>query len=179
MKRREVLKGLAVTSVAVTAAQSAGAASHDDEAKIVDYLFVQNAQAVSLKDGVLTLKGIGGETLYFSDRPDRIVGRVTTKEFVDHWGTGDDSFKQDPPNAVLAVLEQPEPRDIAVVLRSPRLDGDDLVYDVEVLDGAKAASGEASALFIDVIGRPLTPLSFAGQSRRVSRRTSRRVSRRR
>ncbi len=79
MKRREILKGLAVTSVGLTAAQHARAASHDDDAKIVDYLFVQNAQAVSLKDGVLTLKGIGGDTLYFSDRPDRIVGRVTTK----------------------------------------------------------------------------------------------------
>lgn len=178
MKRREVLKGLAVTSAAVAAAQNARAASHDEDSKIVDYLFVQNASAVSLQDGVLTLKGIAGDTLYFSDRPDRIVGRVTTGAFVEHWGTGDDSFKADPPNAVLAVLAQPEPQDIAVVLREPRLVGDDLVYDVEVLDGAKALNGEASALFIDVIGRPATPLSFAGRRRRT-RRTARRVYRRR
>ena len=49
-----------------------------------------------------------------------------------------------------------------------------LVYDVEVLEGNASAVGEASSLFIDVIGRPLTPLSFAGATRRVARRTARR-----
>ena len=67
-----------------------------------------------------------------------------------------------------------EPQDVVVVLRNPRLDGADLVYDVDVLDGKKTASGKASALFIDVIGRPLTPLSVAGVARRSARRTVRR-----
>jgi hypothetical protein len=69
--------------------------------------------------------------------------------------------------------------EVVVVLKRPRLAGGDLVYDVEVLDGAKTLDGGASTLFIDVIGRPLTPMSYAGVARRTSRRTARRVTRRR
>ena len=178
MNRRDVLKGLAAASLGVAAASRAGATAPADEGEMVEFLFVQNAEGVSLKDGHLRLKGVAPDTLYFSDRPDRIVGRVTTKEYVDHWSVGGNSFADDPPNAVLSIQQEPEPKDIVVVLRSPRLDGADLVYEVEVLDGEKAATGEASALFIDVIGRPLTPLSVAGVRRRTRRRTRRRVERR-
>ena len=178
MKRRDILKGVAAASLVGTVAQRSVAAATTDEGEMVEFLFVQNAEGVSLKDGRLRLKGVAPDTLYFSDRPDRIVGRVTTKEYVDHWSVGGNSFAHDPPNAVLSIQHQPEPQDIVVVLRSPRLDGVDLVYEVEVLDGEKAATGEASALFIDVIGRPLTPLSLAGVRRRTRRRTRRRVERR-
>ena len=36
----------------------------------------------SLKDGVLTMKRVTADTVYFSDRPERITGRVTTQKFV-------------------------------------------------------------------------------------------------
>jgi hypothetical protein len=107
------------------------------------------------------------------------VGRVTTREFTDQWATGDDSFAANPPNAVLSILREPEPQDITMVLGSPEIVGDDLVYSVEILDGNADAIGEACSLFIDIIGRPLTPLSVAGVARRTSRRTARRVDRRR
>jgi len=41
---------------------------------------------------------------------------------------------------------------------SPRLEGKDLVYDVKVLDGKQKVSGGIASLFIDTIGRPLTPV---------------------
>jgi hypothetical protein len=177
MKIRMYLLSLSLLCSVLIAVNSWGAGPDESE-KIVDYLFVQNSQEVSLNDNVLTLKGVASDTLYFSDRPDRIVGRVTTKEFVDSWTKGHDSFKKDPPNAVLSVLHGSELQDIVVVLKTPRLTGADLVYDVEVLDGEKAVAGGVSSLFIDVIGRPLTPLSYAGVARRTSRRTVRRVERR-
>jgi hypothetical protein len=42
------------------------------------------------------------------------------------------------------------------------------------LDGEMPAEGGPSALFIDVIGRPATPVSAAGMHRRTRRRTRRR-----
>lgn len=186
MKRRNLLNNLAAASVGATTAaiaSSARAADADaktdksakkDKAKVVDFLFVQNAEGATLKDGVLTLKSVAKETLYFSDRPDRITGRITTVEFVDHWAKGTDSFKADPPNAVLTVFEKPEGKDVVVVLKEPRLEGGDLIYTVEVTEGDKALEGEVSALFIDVIGYPATPLSYAGAARRTTRRTVRR-----
>ena len=178
MKRRDLLKGLAVATVAAATTQRVWAEDKEPAETMVDYLFVQNSKAVSLKDGVLTMKGVTADTLYFSDRPERITGRITTKKFIDKWGDGDDSFKADPPNAVLSIFGEPAPLDIVVELQNPRLEGENLIYDVIVLDGEKVASGESSALFIDVVGRPLSPVSVAGVARRTSRRTARRVDRR-
>ena len=39
----------------------------------------------------------------FSDRPYRIVKMMTTKQLLDLWGEGKNSFKADPPNAVLSA----------------------------------------------------------------------------
>ncbi len=171
MKYRKHFKGLSTIALfTAILLQLSCAVKKDTEVKLVDYLYVQNSKQVTLKEGVLTLKGVNTDTLYFSDRPDRIVGRVTTWEFVDSWASGDDSFKQDPPNAVLSILGQTNPQDIVVVLKNPQLKDGDLIYDVRVLDGNKQATGGESALFIDVIGRPLTPLSVAGIARRERRR---------
>jgi hypothetical protein len=175
MKRRDVLKGLAAASLVVTAGRRAAAEGPVEGDHEVEYLLVQNAEGVVLRNGRLTLKGVAPHTLYFSDRPDRIVGRTTTKAYVDHWSVGKNNFASDPPNAVLSILQEPEPQDIVVVLDKPRLEGADLVYDVEVLDGASTAEGGASALFIDVIGRPATPLSVAGAHRRRRRRVRRAI----
>lgn len=142
--------------------------------KEVEFLLVQNADGMTLSDGELRLKNITPTTLYFSDRPDRIVGRVTTQEYIDHWSVGDNNFESDPPNAVISVLNGEEAEDITVVLTNPILEGADLVYNVEVLDGSTNMVGGEVALFIDVIGRPLTPLSVAGVARRTTRRTVRR-----
>lgn len=42
-----------------------------------------------------------------------------------------------------------------------------------VIEMPKAEVRGANALFVDTIGRPLTPLSYAGTARRVARRTAR------
>lgn len=173
--RRGALR--AAVAGAALATVSAPARAQDEE--VVEFLFVQNAKAVSLGGGVLTLGGIAGDTLYFCDRPEQIAGRVTTAAFVDQWTAGHDSFKADPPTAVLSIVHDKEAVDIVLVLRDPRLEGGDLTYQVAVLDGAEMAEGTAASLFIDTIGRPLTPLSYADMSRRTWRRAARRVARRR
>lgn len=90
-----------------------------------------------------------------------------------HWAKGQDNFAADPPNATWSILTGPEPQEI-VVLKNPRLQKNNLIYDVEVLDGKKTAMGGASSLFIDTIGSPMSPGSVAGVHRRERRRTVRR-----
>ncbi len=176
MKRRQILVGLGLATLAspllarsVAAQDKKATPKHE-----VEYLFVQNAKEAHLADGVLTLKGVNPSTLYFSDRPDRIVGHVTTRKFVGHWATGKDSFEVNPPNAVLTILAQNRPEWVVAVLKNPRLKGGALVYDIEILDGPKKLDGGPCSLFIDTIGRPLTPLSVAGVHRRRRRRAIRR-----
>lgn len=140
-------------------------------------LFVQNASGVEVDAGgrTLTLKGLSPTTLFFSDRPERIAGHYRMEEYLQFWRGGPDSFLKDPPNATLSVFEKgkDELANVVVTLRNPRLSGNDLIYDITVLAGALPKSGVGPAsLFIDIIGLPFTPLSFAGVARRTAYRTA-------
>jgi hypothetical protein len=144
------------------------------EADEIEALFVQTSHAMSFEDGKLTMHTLTPTTLFFSDRPDRVTGHVTTQEFVDSWDQGPDSFESNPPNAVLSIFHPDMVSDVVVELIDPVLTGDDLTYDVVILDGEMPTSGGPSALFIDVIGRPASPVSAAGMHRRDRRRDRRR-----
>jgi hypothetical protein len=153
------------SAAASPAADSAAVAS-----KKVNLLFVQTAQSVEIKNNTLILKGVSPNTIFFSDRPDRIVGHVVTAQAMPKWSQGEDSFASNPPNAVLSVVNKNKIHDMVLELRNPVLKGDVLTYDIKVLHGKVLASGGACTLFIDSIGRPMTPRSFDGAARRMYRR---------
>jgi hypothetical protein len=138
----------------------------------IQWLFVQNAHSVSLNDGVLRLNGVSPTTVFFSDRPKRLAAHGLTSEFVTFWSTGggSDNFSQDPPNATLAIVSEGEAEDVVLTLSNPRLDEDILTYDVTVLEGRERLEAGPASLFIDIIGMPLTPISYAGAARRIDRR---------
>jgi hypothetical protein len=62
----------------------------------VELLFVQNATSGSFDGKTLTLNGVG-PTLFFSDRPERITGQLSTSEFVGHWTKGPTASPPIPP----------------------------------------------------------------------------------
>ena len=115
----------------------------------------------------LTLEGVSPITIFFTDRPERIAGHMKTTAFVPFWSTGKDSFLSDPPNADVSILEGDKLRQMVVVLQAPALKGDALTYTVKVLQGDVPAKGTDVSVFIDIIGMPLTPLSYAGVARRT------------
>ena len=146
------------------------------EADEIEALFVQTSHGMSYQDGRLFLHTLAPTTLFFSDRPDRVTGHISSQEFVDTWDKGPDNFASNPPNAVLSIFHTDMVSDIVVELTEPALTGNQLSYTVTILDGEMPAEGGPSALFIDVIGRPLSPVSAAGMHRR-DRREDRRVRR--
>ena len=101
-----------------------------------------------------------------------MVGHLTTQKFVEEWGEGENSFADDPPNAVISFVEKGDqtPEDAIVVLKDPQLEGDQLTYTVDMLEGSLPAKGELVSVFIDPFGRPLSPVSLAGINRRQRRR---------
>ena len=141
-------------------------------AKQADFLFVQTAKSMSFDKSTnkLTLDGISSTTLFFSDRPERIAGNMKTTAFVPFWSKGKDSFLKDPPNADVSILDGDKLQQVVAVLQSPELKGDTLVYSVKVLQGDMPVKGADVSIFIDIIGMPLTPLSYAGVARRSYRR---------
>lgn len=141
--------------------------------EVVPSLIVMNAAGASLDGTVLTLKGIAGNSIVFADRPVRAAGHAPTAVLLDEWNPSyPDSFAADPPNATVSVFGETEGDvyDAVVTLRSPRMQGADLVFDVDVLEGSIAGATGPAAVFIDIIGRPLTPLSYAGVARRTAYR---------
>lgn len=139
------------------------------EADEIEALFVQTAHGMRYDAGKLTLEVLAPTTLFFSDRPDRVTGHIPSREFVESWDQGPDSFASNPPNAVLSIFHLDAVSDIVVELKEPVLSGNELTYTIEILDGEMPATGGPIALFIDVIGRPLSPVSVAGMHRRDRR----------
>ncbi len=138
----------------------------------IEALFVQSAHGLTTSNGSVTFHGLAHATIFFSDRPQRVVGHLTSKKFVEQWGEGEDSFAEDPPNAVVSFLEDGDtvPEEVTMTISDPHLDGDTLTYTVDILDGMLPTRAGPCSLFIDPVGRPLSPVSVAGVRRRQRRR---------
>src|SRR5215472_14582589 len=78
-------------------------------------MYVQTAGGISLKDGTLTL--MSPTTTFMSGNQ---VGKMPCHNFVQAWSEGGDSFKKDPPKAVLMVMTvDGEKKKMDVTLRNP------------------------------------------------------------
>jgi hypothetical protein len=134
-------------------------------------LIVMNARGASLQGGKLTLTGVAPNSIVFADRPHRAAGHDLTSRLLEEWApsnTSAESFTKDPPNATISVFNKDGSgiRDAVIVLKTPKLEGDTLTFDVDVLEGDITGGDGPASVFIDIIGRPFTPMSFAGVARR-------------
>jgi hypothetical protein len=170
-RRNFIAAGLTASLVPLGSAMAQGV-KENEQAKQADFLFVQTSKNMSFDKATskLTLEGVSSTTLFFSDRPERIAGNMKTTAFVPFWSTGKDSFLKDPPNADVSILEGDNLRQVVVVLQSPELKSDNLAYTIKVLQGELPAKGGDVSVFIDIIGMPMTPFSYAGVARRGYRR---------
>jgi len=170
--RRTLFVAAPAFAATLAAGESARAQNVQSSSKTADFLFVQTAKGMAFDKtgGKLTLEGVSPVTLFFADRPERIAGNMNTTTFVPFWNKGKDSFLPDPPNADVSILEGDQLRQVVVVLRDPVLQGDRLIYTVKVLQGEMPDKAADISVFIDIIGMPLTPVSFAGVARRSYRR---------
>lgn len=143
-RRAMMLAGAGMAAFGVTravAAQEATPAPEDGPA----FLFVQLAETGSWRPKPdvedvyeLTLHGVGAQSLYFSDRPERVVGTVPTDRFLEGLGF----TPVNPPNAAAVVRTPDGERDVLVIeLFNPvytrEFDADrgaSLRYDARVLD---------------------------------------------
>ena len=146
-----------------------------EELQAEQSMFVQTARGITSDGSTLTLNDVTPATLYFSDRPQRVVGHMSTADFVDLWAEGDNSFAEDPMNAVLAFVQPGDsaPEDAVIVIQNPRLEDGHLTYTIETMEGEVPTEPGPVTLFIDPFGRPLSPVSVCGVRRRERRRERR------
>jgi hypothetical protein len=152
---------LTITSLGflvITSAQNAPIKQEKFSDQKVELMFVQTAEdfKVNTKDKTLRLVNVNPQTLYFSDRPQRVAGNLTMPAYFDEWTdkAGADNFKNDPPNATLSVYEGSNKENTLAVIEisHPVMEGKDLIYKYKIIEGKMPKAGGATALFIDWIG---------------------------
>ncbi len=142
----------------ISSAQSKPIKQETTSDQKVQLMFVQTSEdfKVNTKDKTLRLVNVNPQTLYFSDRPQRIAGNLTMPAYLDEWTdkAGPDNFKNDPPNATLSVYEGSNQENTLAVIEisNPVMEGKDLIYNYKIIEGELPKLGGASALFIDWIG---------------------------
>jgi hypothetical protein len=87
----------------------------------------------------------------------RAAGHSLTTDLLKEWSPNnenDESFSKDPPNATISVFsaDGSKVRDAVVVLKTAKLDPDQLTFDVDVLEGDLRGGDGPAALFIDRFG---------------------------
>jgi hypothetical protein len=152
-----------------------GEPSGPTAAKVEPALIVMSAAGAILAENKLTLTGLAANAIIFADRPTRAAGHALTAHLLEEWGSAADaSFAKDPPNATVSAFSKDGSltRDAVVVLKNPSLDGNKLTFEVQVLEGDLNGADGPAYVFIDIIGLPFTPLSFAGVARRTAYRAA-------
>ena len=156
MKLNQIVGMLALTtalcSASLVMAQSAPAspagktigATSSPKSEIVPSLIVLNSRGATLQGEVLTLTGVTPNSIVFADRPVRAAGHAMTADIIAEWGaaspgaqTADNaSFAKDPPNATVSVFNKDgSVKDVVLVLKGPKLEGEKLTFNVQVLEG--------------------------------------------
>ena len=129
-------------------------------------LIVLNARSAKLDSQKLVLEGVLPSATLFTSRPVRTVGHMVTPDMVAIWTTG--SFAKDAPNATVSAFSKDgsSVSDAVVVLKSAKLEGERLTFDVHLLEGSLGTADGPVSVFIDTIwfGVGSNGFSYYGQS---------------
>ena len=87
----------------------------------------------------------------FTDRPNREFKYISGDEFASYWNDYDDenSFKLDPPNAVLTWVDADGVEEVEVVITDADFDGTNVIYTIENTTITANQSFEDVSLFVD------------------------------
>lgn len=148
-----MIKTNVLRATAIALSLSAFPASADETPS---FMFVQTADNVVIDQDAKTFRmvGVSPQTLYFSDRPNRLAGHIPMDAYLREWSEGPQDFDNDPPNATLSVYESDQDSNeiVVVELLDPAVEGEDLIYRYNIVEGEMPAGGGAAALFVDKVG---------------------------
>jgi hypothetical protein len=136
-------------------------------------LIVLNAKSAKLDAQKLVLEGVLPSATLFTSRPVRTVGHMVTPDMVAIWATG--SFAKDPPNATVSAFSKDgsSVSDAVVTLKTAKLEGERLTFDVHLLEGSLGTNDGPVSVFIDTIwfGVGSNGFSYYGQSQTTGEET--------
>lgn len=119
-----------------------------ESAEQESFLILEQAERAVVAEGKITLSGIDGSMLAFSNRPFRDVKTIEVEGFVTAWKDGANDATQDPPNVAITGLQDGEQVGFVVVLSEPALSEDRLSFAIRPLAGSFPSElSEVSLLF--------------------------------
>ena len=132
-----------------------------EDAKPAEWLFVHTTHTAEMTSATTLIMPITREIFAFTDRPNRQHAYMNAHTFASLWDEGEgDTFKADPPNAVLTWVEDGEMKEAEVLIFSAETDTSQLAITYEVkLEAGQTPEGKigVSNLFIDGAQSPPYP----------------------
>lgn len=120
------------------------------DAALTDLILIQVAAQSSADSHRLTLRDLAPTTIWMLQGPVQRIGHLSTGTFLDLWwdagsGLGDASLPAVLGRAEPEGQDLPDPR---FLLRSPRISGSGIQYDIEWLTGSAPSHTGACVLFL-------------------------------
>ena len=124
-----------------------------EDAKPAEWLFVHTAQTAEMTSDTTLVLPVTRDIFAFTDRPNRMHGYMKGHEFVSLWDEGEgDTFKADPPNAVLTWVDGDEMKEAEFLIISAETvsHGREIAYEVK-LEAGETPEGNIGtpSLFVD------------------------------
>ena len=139
--------------VAITAAVFFSTSAIAEDAKPAEWLFVHTAQTAEMTSDTTLVMPVTRDIFAFTDRPNRMHAYMNAHEYVSLWDEGEgDTFKADPPNAVLTWVDGDEMKEAELLILNAETvrHGREIAYEVK-LEAGRVADGKlmSTSLFID------------------------------
>jgi hypothetical protein len=94
-----------------------------------EWLFVHTADEAQVTNNTTIVMPVTRDIFAFTDRPYRKHAYMTGQQFASLWAkAGSNSFKTDPPNAVLTWVEGEDVKEAEVVITGASIDGNSITY---------------------------------------------------
>jgi hypothetical protein len=144
---------LLLKPLALIAALLLTSSAFAEEAKPAEWLFVHTSPTAEMTSETTLVMPVTREIFAFTDRPNRKHGYLTAHAFVSLWDKGEgNTFKADPPNAVLTWLDGDKVHEAEVIITDASVLAHGRAISFEVkLEAGEALSGQMQrlSLFVD------------------------------
>ena len=125
-----------------------------EEAKPAEWLFVHTAETAEMTSDTTLVMPVTRDIFAFTDRPNRMHAYMNAHEYVSLWDEGEgDTFKADPPNAVLTWVDgdgEMKEAELLILSAETVSHGREIAYEVK-LEAGDVVSGKigVGSLFVD------------------------------
>jgi hypothetical protein len=115
-----------------------------------EWLFVHTAQEAQVINTTTIVIPVTRDVFAFTDRPYRKHAYMTGEQFVSLWAdSGSNSFKTDPPNAVLTWVDGEDVKEAELVITGASIDGNSITYTHKYSATIPSGVLKAVSLFVD------------------------------